>query len=305
VSNKINSHVIILGNFDGLHRGHRALIAKAQEIASLKHSRVILVGFNPHPLGFFNLDFRRLFTLEDQKQEALRLGVDKSVHLPFTQQLAQMTPQDFLDNIILKQFNPLKAIVVGFNFQFGNNKSGNIDFLKKWAQQCHIQVSVVEPIKWDNQIVSSSLIKTFILNGEIERANEFLGRVFYVHGKVKKGDGRGQSIGFPTANLEDIYTCIPSEGVYVTQTELLGFVYSSVTHIGPAPTFKSQTLRIESHIFDFDKNIRNQEIKIYFYKKLRDVVSFSSKQELVNQIQVDSDQAKKYLQDFLQEKGQK
>lgn len=197
-----------------------------------------------------------------------------------------MKPEDFVENVIIKKLNPLK-IIVGHDFGFGVNKSGNIALLKKLSEKFGFKLDVVEPVVIDSEIVSSTLIRRLVVTGKVCAVKRFLGRDYSVHGRVVKGCGRGKQLGFPTANIVPEEELFPKDGVYVTQVKIDGKTFDSVTNVGSNPTFNDVIRRIESYIFDFAEDIYDKVIEVFFLERLREEIKFGNIKELEARIRKD------------------
>ena len=206
---------------------------------------------------------------------------------------------EFLNQWIIKPLNP-KAFVVGYDFTFGANKSGDIDFLKKQSETLGFELFVVEAHKSTDLIVSSSQIRKVLNQGNVELASTMLGRPFYLKGTVVKGEGRGKNIGIPTANMGGYWQTIPANGVYRVSADVKGETFSGVCNVGVKPTFHDDDEAeavVEVHLFDFDDNVYGYKMRVEFLERIRDEKKFSSAEELIEQIQKDIDYAKKKVAD--------
>lgn len=282
---------LTIGNFDGVHRGHRDLIARLT--GSGLESYVIT--FEPHPLEVLypERQHKRLFSFEDQEVELKKLGIKKVIVQNFTREFARTPPREFLEKDIFKKNQP-QLIVVGHDFAFGSEKSGHHDLLKEVAQDHQCRVEIVPAFKEQGEVISSSLIRRALLEGEVEKAMRLLGRPYYLQGTVEHGESRGRQIGFPTANLKPEVPFVPKMGVYMTHAEINGRQWQSVTNIGINKTFVGEgpaPVKIETHILNMNEDLYGKKIKIEFVHYLREEKKFSSIDELKQQIQKDIQQA--------------
>lgn len=287
--------VVTIGNFDGVHRGHRHLIEELKRLKAT-HGQTVVMTFDPHPVQVLHpeKELIKLFDARDQEEQLEALGVDVMVIEPFTQKFAQMSANQFLSDCLFKYFLP-KHVVVGYDFVFGKDREGNFQVLQTEARHLGIQVDRVEPFKIGGEVVSSRGIRAMVTQGDLLKANEWLGRTFYVRGVVESGAGRGRKIGFPTLNLQ-VRTTLPPRGVYVTRTEVEGRKFLSVTNIGVSPTFLTDgVLKVETHLLDTDLNAYGKIAKIEFVERLRDEIKFSMVDELIKQITDDVRQARNIL----------
>ena len=280
--------VITIGSFDGIHLGHRRLMEMAKDSASELNSVSVVLTFHPHPSRIINPEAKiKLITTFEKKTELIEeIGMDYLVYITFTPEFAAMRPEDFIKNIIFKKLNPLK-IIVGHDFGFGVNKSGNIALLNKLSNELGFKLEVVEPVIIDNQIVSSTLIRRLVVTGKVCAVKRFLGRDYSVHGRVVKGCGRGRQLGYPTANIIPEEELFPKDGVYVTNVEINGKLYDSITNVGSNPTFDDIERRIETYIFDFEESLYDKEIEVFFLERLREEIKFNNINELEERIKKD------------------
>ncbi|MBE7412379.1 MAG: bifunctional riboflavin kinase/FAD synthetase [Leptospiraceae bacterium] len=281
--------IVTLGNFDGIHLAHEALLKNLVTISKSKNLLSVVVTYFPNPALVLrkNSNFKNIVTQEEKEYLIKNCGVDFLVIIPFTQELANTNAEIFLKNILIEKLNA-KEMIIGFNHCFGKNREGDFDFLLKHSKKYNFQVDKFEPVYFDEEKISSSLVRNLILQGDIEKANKLLGRGFDVQGKVKHGFHRGKQIGFPTANIEIPQEIIlPPVGVYASQTEIKGDVYYSMTNIGTNPTFENNALSIETHILDYTGELHGKELKTIFVKRIRDEKKFSSIDSLVRQLHED------------------
>ena len=298
---KCNFHypIVSMGAFDGVHSGHRKLLKSLKNRAVQTGGEAVVITYYHHPLEIIHRKtFPYLLTERQKKEELIKsFGIDCVLYLNFDEKMAKMTAMEFLQKILLGTVK-VHEFVVGYDTHFGKMREGNYQFLLKNAEQFHYRIDVVEPLKIDNRIVSSSLIRDFVREGNMESVKRFLGRNYSIFGFVKSGRKIGRKIGFPTINIEptDSYKLIPAIGVYITQTILNHQKYISVTNIGYSPTLKNSHIKeIETYIIDFKAEIYDAEVEIVFHKRLRDETSFTSKQELIKAIEHDVEVAKAYF----------
>jgi riboflavin kinase/FMN adenylyltransferase len=287
----LRSSVVTIGNFDGLHLGHQKLIQKVIDLAALKNVDSVVMTFEPHPAKvlFPEKQLQRLFTLQDQQDLLRKWGIKHYIIEPFSRSLSELHRDQFLYDWILKPLNP-QALVVGYDFNFGANREGNTSYLESKAKDLRLELHVIPPYKIENEIVSSSAVRQLIADTKIGKANQFLGRPYYLQGVVEKGAERGRKIGFPTANVYSTSETYPAKGVYACNVYHDGKKYIGVTNVGNNPTFQQATKRpiqVEAHILDFDKFIYGEDLKIEFLEYIRGEQKFSGVDELIVQIQKD------------------
>ncbi len=268
--------VIAIGNFDGLHLGHQALLQKTLEIAKKSGQPSIAYTFTPHPRKA-----PRLMSDAQKAQSLQDFGVQQVIFQEFTPQFAALSPVDFIEQVLIDQLHA-SHVIVGPNFAFGANASGKINLLQK---DTRFKTHVVEPVWVSKQLCSSSLVREAVLKGDLDQAKALLGRPYSLTGKVVRGAGRGKQIGFPTANLEVEQEVLPPLGVYATYSKELG---KGATNIGRQPTFGSANpVHVETHFLNFSGSLYGQEIEIFFERKIRDEKKFNTVDELKKQIQND------------------
>jgi len=286
--------VVTLGNFDGVHLGHQRIFHRIKEEASKIEGEAIVITFEPHPLKVISpqhcppllTPFRKKMMLIEQSGIAAVLCIRFS--LPF----AQLTPLEFVQEILVDKVKARK-VIIGYNYHFGKNQSGDVEALRKLANLFGIGVEVVEPLKMGQTVVSSSKIRELIKAGEIEQASALLGRDYLVMGKVIQGMKRGRALGFPTANLELSEELYPNAGVYAVEVVWKNQRHKGVANIGTNPTFsparegKEKLLSLEVYILDFDREIYGDEIQVHFKQRIRDEIRFDSASQLIDQIKKD------------------
>lgn len=294
----LENSVLTIGNFDGVHLGHQKLLIELQRQSKVLNLPSVVCTFKPHPLKVLKpeADVHRLFDYRDQAEMMERFSVDYLVEVKFTPQMSIMTPTEFMDFYILKHFNP-KQVVVGYDFSIGKNKTGDYEFLKQYCEQHHIGCAQVSALEVDHKIVSSSLIRQELRQGNVEAVKSLLGRRYYLRGPVDVGNQRGKSLGIPTANMSPEVEFVPKNGVYFSLTHFLGKVYYSITNIGVNPTFVSEKsiLKVETHILDFDLDIYGEQIKVELCQFHREEKKFENVSVLVDQIQSDIQAARDYF----------
>ena len=286
---------VAIGNFDGVHLGHRDIIDFINNIAHQKSAKSCILTFDPHPQKVLAGKEVSLIIPVDEKLKLLeRAGVDCAVSLRFTRELSQLSAEQFVQDVLIKTLR-IKDIVVGPDFMFGKNRSGNAEVLKEMGENYGFDTHVIDPKKSGDQIISSSVIRTAIAEGDIQRSNSFLGYNYFLKGKIVEGEKRGREIGFPTTNLDTNWELLPKPGVYATISVLGGSRYKSITNIGFRPTFGENKLLIETHLFDFSDTVYGEELKVEFFQRLRDERKFESVDDLIAQIKLDVEEVKNIL----------
>ena len=281
--------VITIGNFDGIHIGHKKLITTVKNYALKKGFLSIIVSFSPHPLEVLKKiqPFYYILSEREKDLEIEKEDIDIFIKYPFTENFSQISPQGFI-NILIEKLN-CKVLVVGEDYCFGENRKGNVETLIKIGKEKGITVLRIPDIIVDGKRVSSSRIREFLKSRNIKNANLLLNRAYYILGNVSEGNKLGRTIGFPTANIIPASNkLLPPDGVYITKTKYNGIIYNSITNIGKNPTVNNNSNRtIETFIFDFNGDLYDKEIKVMFLDWIRYIKKFSSINELKEQISKD------------------
>jgi riboflavin kinase/FMN adenylyltransferase len=286
--------VLTLGNFDGVHRGHAALLAETRRLAAALHGPAVAVTFDPHPLQLLHPErFQPLLTnLEDRARLLGQIGADCVVVLRTTPQLLQLSAREFFDRVVRSAFGA-RALVEGDNFHFGRGREGNIEVLRKFCEPAGVALSVVPPIAYKGERVSSSRVRDALLQGDVARAAELLNRPYRLRGVVSVGRRRGKTLGFPTANLDQVATLIPGDGVYAVRAYQGEASWSGAANVGPNPTFGEQARKVEVHLIGFDGDLYGQQLAVDFLARLRDTRPFADAAQLIEQLRRDVEQAKR------------
>jgi len=284
--------VFALGNFDGVHLGHKEIIEITKE-ASIKNSSYAgVIVFEPHPRKFFSKNSDNFYLSDLKTKEYLlsKLGMECFVVLDFDKDMADRTPEEFINDIIIETIKP-SVIIVGYDFRFGKNRAGDTDDLNRICSQNDIFVKVVEKQKKDETVLSSSNVRDLLKAGDFKSAEKMLGHKWLIKGKVVSGDKRGREIGFPTANLEVNNFLKINFGVYAVKVEVDGISYNGISNYGIRPTFNDDKLLLETYLFDFSKDIYGKDIVISFIEFIRKEKKFDSIDLLKKQIALDSKKA--------------
>jgi riboflavin kinase/FMN adenylyltransferase len=287
--------VLTVGTFDGVHKGHRALIQKLITVAKQKCARSVVVTFDPHPREVINAgtnEVKLITTLRERAKVLNDLGVDMMVVIPFTRDFSLLTSSEFIEGILLKKVG-ISGFIIGYDHQFGRNREGTISSVQNMGSKHNFDVHIVEAQEIGESTVSSTLIrKTLENSGEVDVVRSYLGRDYELSGLVIHGDKRGRTIGFPTANLSltDVRKVVPKNGVYAVQVEIEkdSTVYFGMMNIGFRPTFTDDKKRsIEVHLFNFDSDIYGKIVSVKFQNRIRDEKTFGGIEELVKQLNLD------------------
>jgi riboflavin kinase/FMN adenylyltransferase len=288
--------VLAMGNFDGVHRGHQAVIARVRDLAKTLEKPAAVLTFEPHPRAFFRPD-EPLFRLTDEAAK-LRLlastGLDGAIVLTFNAALAGVTAEEFVSRILVGQF-ALSGAVIGFNFHFGKNRAGSPDFLAAQGRRYGFAVDVVAPFTLDGRPVSSGPIRDALAGGRLDEAAALLGFPWFVSGEVIHGDKRGRELGFPTANLRLDAACGLRHGVYAVRVGHGGRRYDGVANFGRRPMFDTGAVLLEVFLFDFSGDLYGQNIDVAFVGWIREEKIFSSVEELKDAMNGDMQAARAAL----------
>ncbi|MBH9969332.1 MULTISPECIES: bifunctional riboflavin kinase/FAD synthetase [unclassified Commensalibacter] len=288
--------VTALGNFDGVHRGHAYLLETLKK--QFPDRSLSVVTFEPHPRQLFEgreISFR-LTNAEERNAALSALGVANIFQITFDQEFAALDAKNFIHQILYKSFG-IFHVACGEGFVFGHNRQGNTDFLISEADKLGIGVTIVKPLQEKGTVISSSLIRSCLKNGNPEKAAHYLGRIWCIQNIVEHGDKRGRTIGFPTANLQLGEQVEPKCGVYAIKIRLAnGRMHEGVANLGYRPTIGKQTRAcLEAHLFDFNQDIYGQKITVYLYHFIRDEKRFRDLNELKKQIARDANNAKEFF----------
>jgi len=289
---------LTIGNFDGVHLGHRELLKKIKSECEKQKLLFVVITFVPHPLKILEPEKEHfLINSYTERRKLLKeLGVDVLVEMNFTRDFSTLKPEIFLANHLLAYPN-LKNFYLGYDFAFGSNKMGKHELVFSVCKPRGINVEIQPKYDINGKVVSSSFVREKLLEGSIDEVTEILARPFHLEGVVVKGEGRGKKIGFPTANIQvSSDLIIPQKGVYVTRTLYKDMMYQSVTNIGNNPTFKdTNQIHVETNLFDFNSDIYGEILEIQFLHKIRDEKKFPTVNDLISQIKADVEKAKQFL----------
>jgi riboflavin kinase/FMN adenylyltransferase len=294
LSKKHYGGVIAIGNFDGVHLGHQKVINEAKKKAKKNKIPFGIMTFEPVPVMFFNskIKHHRLNSLNQKKLQLKKFNLDFLIIIKFNKNFSNFSAEQFINKIINNKTR-CKFLYVSKNFRFGYKRQGDIQTLKKFEKLYNYKSLITKPYKKNKRIISSTLIRKKIKLGKIQEANKLLNREWSIDGKVVKGKKRGRKIGFPTCNLRLKDYIIPRLGVYAVKVKGLKFVKKGIANVGFRPTFKEQSLLLETNIFGMNKNLYNKEINVSFKKFIRPEKKFKNLESLKKQIQIDIKQAKK------------
>lgn len=280
--------VIAIGNFDGAHLGHAALIREARALAKQVGGPVVPVTFDPHPLQLLAPDrYQPPLTTIARRAELLRsLGADEVVVLQTTPELLALSPEYFFETIAVGALQA-RGIVEGFNFRFGRDRAGSNESLRAMSEPLGIVVREVTAFELDGVIVSSSRARDAVVEGDVVLANRLLGHEYSIEGVVGTGAKRGRTIGFPTANVQGASTLLPADGVYAVRVVVPQGTFAGAANIGPNPTFGEHARKLEVHLIGFEGDLYDRSIQVFFVERLRSTQKFDSVTHLVDQMKRD------------------
>jgi riboflavin kinase/FMN adenylyltransferase len=279
---------VSIGNFDGVHTGHQAMLASLVGHARADGVPAVVLTFDPHPIELLRPEAAppRLTTIAHRVELLQQFGVDCVIVLPTTQRFLALTAEEFFHTIVRTELQA-RGLVEGPNFFFGKNRQGSIAVLRELCAHNHVTLDVVPPVVVDQQLVSSSLIRSLIEVGEVKESARLLGHRYRLSGQVVHGAERGRKLGFPTANLAESTNLIPGEGVYAATTTHDGIEYGAAVNVGPNPTFGESAKKVEVHLLDFSGDLYGKSLDVDFGKKIRNVIRFASVDELLAQLRKD------------------
>lgn len=293
--------IVTSGTFDGVHMGHQKILARLREIKEKHQGEIVVITYWPHPRIILAKDAARLKllnTLEEKKELLARHGVDHLMVLPFTPEFSQLSPEDFIQKVYISGVGTQK-LVIGYDHRFGRNREGGFDFLLRHLDRYNFDIEEIPREDIDHVGISSTKIRNALLEGNLSRANTYLGYSYSLRGEVIHGDKLGRTIGFPTANLglDEPYKLIPGDGIYAVRVKVEHQEYYAMLYIGTRPTLKGQMeLRIEANILDFDQDIYGKKMQVFFEEKIRGDQAFASIAEMQLQLKKDEEMTRTFFQ---------
>lgn len=327
---KLDNAIVTIGTFDGVHYGHQKIIKRLCDLAKASGGESVLLTFFPHPRMIINpenQELKMINTINEKAEILANLGVDHLIITPFTRDFSNLSPKDYIKNILVDAIGT-KKIIIGYDHRFGKDREGNIKLLESFGNEYGYEVEEIPEQDINDVAVSSTKIRNALLQGNVDLANDYLGYNFSLYGPVIKGDKIGRTIGFPTANIfiEETYKLIPGDGIYAVTVEmdervegetqkveskpmpyssnlqpstfnLVPQTYKGMAYIGHRPTINGMTRNIEVNIFDFNKEIYGQNIKMNFLHFLRPDVKFTGLDTLTQQLQADKEATLSFFKD--------
>ena len=300
---RLDCAVVTSGTFDGVHLGHQKILIRLKEIAEKSSGETVVITFWPHPrlvLKPDDLTLKLLNTFEEKAELLKEQGIQHLLRIPFTKEFSQISSSDFIRNVLVERIGTRK-LVIGYDHHFGKNREGSFDQLKQNAPKYGFEVEEIPRQDIDNMAVSSSKIRKALEEGDVSEAIHLLGRPYSLSGRIIKGDRLGRVLGFPTANIDidSHYKLVPAEGIYAVIVHYAGIEYGGMMYIGNRPTVDGVKRSIEVNIFNFEKEIYGEELKVSFEKLLRLDTKFKDLEELKSQLHKDKELALEALQSKL------
>jgi riboflavin kinase / FMN adenylyltransferase len=286
--------VLALGNFDGVHRGHRKILERVRRVADERGATSVVMTFDPHPPRVVRPDKAPpLLMTKSQKLEAIeQAGVHGAAIVRFTPEMSRWEPEMFVRTVLVDWLR-VAEVWVGANFLFGHDRTGNFTLLRVLGSRYGFRAEKIDPVRYKEFVVSSTRVRRLVSEGRVDEAGALLGHTYSLDGTVVRGDQRGRTIGFPTANLCTENELLPPHGVYATTARIRDVVHASVTNVGVRPTVdQSGRTTIETHIFNFDRDIYGAPVRLGFVQRIRDERAFETLEQLQAQIAVDCDRAR-------------
>ena len=293
--------VVTIGTFDGVHLGHRKIIQRLIDSAHKQSLQTALLTFYPHPrMVLQQSDDLKLINTIDERQLILKdTGLEHLIIHPFTLEFSRLTARAYVEDILVKGLNA-KKIVIGYDHHFGRNRTADINDLKAFGEEFNFEVDEISKQDIEDVAVSSTKIRKSLENGDLEKANEFLSRPFFISGEIVKGKRLGRQMGYPTANLKisESYKLIPREGVYVVVSKIEGQRYYGMMNIGTNPTVGGQDQSIETYFFDLDKNLYGMHLQIQLLKRIRSEMKFDNLDALIKAMKADEVFAQDFIKNY-------
>lgn len=293
--------VITIGTFDGVHIGHRKIIKRIVESAENSALESAVLTFFPHPRMVLQKEvgIELINTIEERKQILENTGIDHLIVHPFTRAFSRLTAQEYIEEVLVKKLQA-KKVIIGYDHRFGRNRNADIEDLKKYGEKYGFEVEEISKQDVDEVAVSSTKIRKALQEGDVEKANTYLGSNFLLTGTIVKGKGLGKDLGFPTANLkiEETYKLIPKTGVYVVKSLIDDQEFFGMMNIGYNPTVGGSEKTIETYFFNLDKNLYGKKLQIEMLKRIREEKKFSGVEELIKAMKEDQAFSENYIHQF-------
>jgi riboflavin kinase/FMN adenylyltransferase len=283
--------ILSIGNFDGVHLGHQAVLSYVAERARDLGNRSAVMTLDPHPVKLLRpREAPKLLSTLDQRLELIqRTGIETALVVPFTHRLARMEASDFVRDVLVERLR-VREVYIGANFRFGADRGGDVELLDRMGREAGFQAASAPIVEVDGEVVSSTRVREAVSAGRVDEAARMLGRAFFIDGLVLEGKRLGRKLGFPTLNIEVENELRPALGVYTTAVHIPSFgrTFPSVTNIGIRPTvYENSIVTVETHLLDFTADVYREKVRLFLVRRLRDEMSFASTVQLMSQIQSD------------------
>lgn len=290
---------VCIGNFDGLHLGHRLIISVLKEEAKQRGLKSIIMTFEPHPFKYFNKPIKLISTPRKRMDKFIEQDTDYLLIAEFNDTLSSLSPDEFVKNILVEKLHAA-LVIVGTDYRFGSGKAGSTMLLSQLGEKYGFQCMFAHKLKDSNGIdISSSRIRSLLEQGQVEEAGRFLSCPYSLEGEVIHGDKMGRTFGYPTMNLQVVNEMIPAFGVYAAKVKIKGKIYNAMAYIGKRPTINNGLeLRVEANIFDFNEEIYGEYAEIILYKYIRSDIKFNSFDKLIAQMGKDKEDIQKYFKNI-------
>ncbi len=288
IDKNLPNPVATIGNFDGVHLGHREIFRRVKREAAALAGVSVAITFFPHPLKVVAPDrnFKLITTYPEKEALIEASGIDYLIIIPFSREFAAISAREFVTDILVRRIG-VKKIIIGYDYAFGRNREGDVGLLRRMGDEFGFSVEMLEQIGDGANPYSSSIVRSLIEDGDVRGVLPLLGRFFSVGGPVVHGLHRGKNLGFPTANIDPEEELLPGPGVYAVKVKYAGGVYDGACNIGINPTFNGGKITVEVHLLDFDEDIYGRELRVYFVERIRDERTFSDAGELMRAIERD------------------
>ena len=298
ITEKLPNAVVTIGNFDGVHLGHREIFRRVKREAAALGGVSLVITFIPHPIKMLGVHkgLRLINTYAEKELLLEASGIDYLLIIPFTAEFASISAERFVRDILVGAIG-VRKLIIGYDYAFGKNRQGDVAMLRHMGDDLGFTVDVLEPIALSGLVYSSTAVRRMIAEGDVRGVVRLIGRHFSVGGTVVHGKQRGKGLGFPTANLQTDKELIPKPGVYAVKVKVDDATYDGACNIGDNPTFGNGSLSIEVFIFDFDGDIYGREVRLYFVDRIRDEVTFPNPQALQEAIARDVARCREILRD--------
>jgi len=298
LENIIKKSIVVIGNFDGVHLGHKAVLNYAKSLKNNNNEKVVVLTFYPHPLKVLRPEYapKNILSFRSKVMKMKELGIDIIVAQRFNKNFSNISAENFIKIVLCKGLS-VQHVVIGDDFRFGHNREGDINYLKSQENKNNFKVHIINEISGENVRYSSSIVRDMILKGKMLDTNKVLGYFYEIEGRVVKGEQLGRELGFPTANVHYLNTIIPHDGVYAGWVQFNNKTYKSAISTGCRPQFKGKKRFLEAHIIDFSGDIYGTRIKVSLVKKIRNEEVFSNIENLKKQMGLDCNEAIKILEE--------